>query len=203
MATLRWLLIALFVSAPAQVLAQSNVPSGGKTGSESSNAKAGADTEQGEPVLTEGQTLVKLHQANQMEMEAGGMAAARGRSGKVRQYGEQLIKDHRQADISVQAFAKKAGIDLGSPQNAPPTAGAESKQSSMDALRGLSGTEFDRGFLTMMVTDHDAAIRMVRNARSQTQDPQFRALLNKLLPVLQQHRDLAQTLLRASNQAPV
>jgi putative membrane protein len=201
MATLRWLLIALFVSASAQSLAQSNMPSSGKTGSESSNAKAGSDTEEGQPVLTEAQTLVKLHQANLMEMEAGGMAASRARSGKVRQYGEQLIKDHRQADNTVQAFAKRKGVDLDSAENAPPEPAGQAR-SGMDALRDLSGTEFDRGFLTAMVNDHDDTIRMVRNARSQTQDPEFRALLNKLLPVLQQHRDLAQRLLRTTGQMP-
>ena len=143
-----------------------------------------------------------------MEMEAGGLAASRAQSGKVKRYGEQLIKDHRQADNNVMAFAKRNGIDL---QSVPSVSAKQSDESDnegdehamssgMERLRKLSGAEFDRAFLTQMVSDHDDALRMVRNARSQTPDAELRALLNKLTPVLQQHRDLAQRLLRTTGE---
>jgi putative membrane protein len=150
-----------------------------------------------------------------MEMEAGGLAAARGQSAKVKKYGEQLIKDHRQADDAVLAFAKKKSIDLeanagpnnkgsdeGMGKDSDESSGEQPEQArsaSMDRLRTLNGAEFDDAFLTQMVSDHEDAIRMVRNARSQTQDAELRALLNKLLPVLQQHHDLAQRLLNGTH----
>jgi len=217
MKKLRWLTVALLLGAPLPSFGQANTPSSGKTpsGSQGANAKARSnENDQAQPVLSESQVLVKLHQANLMEMEAGGLAAARGQSAKVRKYGEQLIKDHRQADDTVKAFAKNNGIDLEA--NAGPSKGSDegtgkdsdestgeqpeqSKSASMDRLRTLNGAEFDDAFLTMMVSDHEDAIRMVRNARSQTRDAEFRALLNKLLPVLQQHHDLAQRLLNGTN----
>jgi putative membrane protein len=197
------MMFVLLVGAPAQSFAQaSNAKSPG------AKSRDGDTAGQQLPALSDAQVLGKLHAANQMEMEAGGLAASRGESGKVKRYGEQLIKDHRQADDNVMAFAKRKGVDL---QSVPSTAAKESDEgdkegdehtmsSSMARLRKLSGAEFDRAFLTQMVSDHDDALRMVRNARNQTHDVELRALLNKLTPVLQQHRDLAQRLLRTTGE---
>lgn len=214
MRRLRCMMLVLLVGAPAQLFAQASnakSPSEDKPSAEAApkaKSRDGDTAGQQQPALSDTQVLAKLHAANQMEMEAGGLAASRGQSGKVKRYGEQLIKDHRQADNTVMAFAKRKGIDLpGVPSMPAKESGESDKQgddqsmsSSMARLRTLSGAEFDRAFLTQMVSDHDDALRMVRNARSQTQDSEMRALLNKLAPVLQQHRDLAQRLLRTTSE---
>jgi len=208
------MMFVLLVGAPAQSFAQASnakSPSADKpSGDQAPKAQSrdGDTAGQQQPALSDSQVLAKLHSANQMEMEAGGLAASRAQSGKVKRYGEQLIKDHRQADDNVMAFAKRKGIDL---QAVPGTSAKQTEESdkegdehamssSMTRLRKLSGAEFDRAFLTQMVSDHDDALRMVRNARSQTQDAELRALLNKLKPVLQQHYDLAQRLLRTTGE---
>jgi putative membrane protein len=205
------MIFALLAGAPAQSFAQASnakTPSDDKSRGEAApkaQSRDGDTAGQHQPALSESQVLAKLHAANQMEMEAGGLAASRAQSGKVKRYGEQLIKDHRQADNSVMALAKRKGVDLQSvastparPTDASDTEGLEHAQrSSMERLRALKGSDFDRAFLATMVADHDDALRLVRNARSQTQDPELRALLVKLSPVLQQHYDLAQRLLRS------
>jgi putative membrane protein len=206
------MMFVLLVAAPAQSFAQASnakTPSDDKSRDEAApkaKSRDGDTAGQQQPALSESQVLAKLHAANQMEMEAGGLAASRAQSGKVKRYGEQLIKDHRQADNSVMALAKRKGVDLQSVPSMPSRPSGESEgenesdahaqRSSMEQLRTLTGSEFDRAFLAMMVADHDDALRLVRNARSQTQDPELRALLAKLTPVLRQHYDLAQRLLR-------
>jgi putative membrane protein len=203
-------MFVLLVGAPAQSFAQASnakTPGDDKSHDEAApkaKSRNGDTAGQQQPALSESQVLAKLHAGNQMEMEAGGLAASRAQSGKVKRYGEQLIKDHRQADNSVMALAKRKGVDLQSVPSMPaqPSDGSanegdeRAQRSSMEQLRTLNGSEFDRAFLAMMVGDHDDALRLVRNARSQTQDPELRALLTKLTPVLQQHYDLAQRLLR-------
>jgi putative membrane protein len=202
MRRVRWMMFVVLMSAPAQSFAQASnakSPGSNKTapqGSENkpqSKSREGDTAGQQEPALSESQVLAKLHAANLMEMEAGGLAASRAQSNKVKQYGEQLIKDHRQADDTVAAFAKRKGVDLAnepakkSEENADTAHDAHAMGANMDQLRTLKGSEFDRAFLAAMIGDHDDALRMVRNARSQTHDSEFRALLSKLQPVLQQH----------------
>src|SRR3954462_11063589 len=61
---------------------------------------------------SEQQVLIKLEHANQMEIDAGGLTEARAQSTKVKQYGDQLVKDHEQADDMVRDYADKKGADL-------------------------------------------------------------------------------------------
>src|SRR4029078_5538632 len=82
-------------------------------------SREGDTAGQQQPALSDTQVLSKLHAANQMEMEAGGLGAPRGESGKVTRYGETMSKYHRQADDNVMAFAKRKGIEL---QSVPSTA---------------------------------------------------------------------------------
>src|SRR5260370_20108749 len=69
--------------------------------------------------------------------------------------------------------------------------------STMDEMKTLTGRDFDRRFLALMVRDHRDAIDMVRDVRAglDAGDPLAR-FIDKTLPVLQKHLLRAQDLLR-------
>ena len=149
--------------------------------------------------------LATLHHSNQVQIDAGSLATSHARSGKVRQYGEQLIKDHQQADGILRSYARRAGVTIQEPPMARSEAehqDAEEDAAAMQRLRGLDGAAFDRAFLNCMVNDHRNGLQLVRNARSQISDPRLRSMLDNLLPVLQQHLTLAQKLQREAAAAP-
>ena len=67
-------------------------------------------------------------------------------------------------------------------------------QNKMDQLQKMSGKDFDRGFAQMMVNGHREAIEMVKDARGDAK-PELKSFLERLLPVLQKHQDMANDIL--------
>lgn len=129
------------------------------------------------------QTVQRLHEANQTEIEAGKLASKNAASAQVKRYGEMLVKDHTQADRELSALAKKKGVKL-----------TDVDKTKLDDLRAMHGSQFDRAFLEKMEKDHKSAIELVRTAQGQAQNPEFRSLLDKTLPVLQKHEEQANQL---------
>jgi putative membrane protein len=165
------------------------------------SAKSSAEKNQDDLSPEEARLVVQLHHVNQMEIEAGKLASTKGQHPKVRQYGNRLVRDHTQDDQRVTAFAKQRELSLDSAaqaQNAEQRASMQKHQALMEKLDGLSGAEFDREFLNAMATGHEQVITQVRDARTQVQDPQLRALIDRLLPQLEQHRNTAKRLLESA-----
>jgi putative membrane protein len=132
--------------------------------------------------------LQKLHDTNQMEIQMGHLAEAKGASKAVKEFGRKLVEDHTRADRQVAAFLKLRGLDvkaLATPTSADPA-------HAMAADQG--GEVFDRTFAAQMVKDHDRSIELVEGGRRATSDPQLKVLYDALLPVLQEHRQTAQKL---------
>jgi putative membrane protein len=143
------------------------------------------------------QVLAKLHQVNQMEIEAGKLAQDKGQSRQAKSFGQTLVRDHQAADKKIMAYAKQAGVDIDSHQMAAGASDPSSDkhdQMAMDRLRQLSGAEFDREFANMMVEGHQKTIDMVTTAHGTATDPRLRTLLGQLLPTLKQHEKTAQAL---------
>jgi len=131
------------------------------------------------------QVLEKLHNSNLTEIEAGKLAQDNGHSKATKDYGKMLVADHTSADKQVVALAKEEKIDL-----SPATPVVGSKQ-----LADLSaGPAFDHRFARSMVGDHKKDIAELTAARDSTTDPKLKALLTSILPTLEKHETMAQSL---------
>ena len=152
--------------------------------------------------LSEKELLPKLHHVNQEEIQAGQLAQQKGSSSDVKSYGAMLVKDHKQADQELSALASKQNVDLTAMKMDTKTQEKrEVKQHKMDQLQTLNGKEFDRGFAQMMVNGHQHVIDLVKASRDDAR-PEVKSLLDKQLPILQKHADMAKDLLnKAGNTA--
>lgn len=56
--------------------------------------------------------VMKIHRINQMEIRAGRLAQKNGSSAKVKQYGQQLVRDHQAADQKLTTLAQRMGVTL-------------------------------------------------------------------------------------------
>ena len=129
--------------------------------------------------------LQKLHSANLTEIEAGKLAQDNGHSNATKDYGKMLVSDHTSADKQVVALAKQEKIDL-----SPGTPVVGSKD-----LADLSaGPAFDRRFARSMVDDHKKDIAELTAARDSTTDAKLKALLTGILPTLEKHESMAESL---------
>jgi putative membrane protein len=153
--------------------------------------------------LTDAEVLQKLHHVNQEEIKAGKLAQEKGSSSDVKQYGAMLVKDHTKADQDVTALASKMKVDLNAMKvHAEHQEKREVKENKMEQLQKMTGKDFDRAFAQMMVNGHREAIEMVKDARGTVQNPELKSLLERLLPTLQKHEDMANDILdKAGNTA--
>jgi putative membrane protein len=122
--------------------------------------------------------LAKLHAVNQRETAAGKLAQEKGESAEMKAYGKMLVVDHTEAERKLAALARRERVDLaitGAPDlpEIPP------------------GPDFDGTLARQTMADQQQTIAEVTAARDQLDDPELRALLTDLLPVLQRHEQAA------------
>ncbi len=129
--------------------------------------------------------LSKIHTTNQNEIQMAKLAMQKAQSPEVKQFAQQMIKDHTAADQKVVKLAKQEHLTLG---KYPLTA---AQQGTMDKLMSTSGTEFDKAYMEANRVGHDKAITMLKDAEKQTTDPKVKALIAQLLPTVEHHDHLA------------
>lgn len=128
----------------------------------------------------EAQLLNKLHESNLREIAAGELAQKRARTEPVKNYGQLLIKHHKESDRELQALAKRLGVTL-----------TEPKVDLGTLEKTINPANFDRTFADHMAREHREAIAQVQAAQAKGGNAELQALLKKTLPILQQHYDEA------------
>jgi hypothetical protein len=110
---------------------------------------------------------------------------------------DQLVKDHTTVDQTVVATARTMNVRLHDAA-APREKRHDRAHTSMveEKLESASGAKFDRLFLQQTSADHDKLIRALKQEREDASDDDIEALIDKILPILEQHKELAQMLLK-------
>ena len=137
--------------------------------------------------------LEQIHQANLKEIAIGKMAEAKASNDEVRAYADQLVKDHTSADQMVVATAQKTGAHLRDSSSRRESAHAKLAEQK---LSSASGAQFDRLFLEQTSADHKKLISELQQEREDASNDDVEALIDKIMPILQQHHDLAQILMK-------
>jgi putative membrane protein len=137
--------------------------------------------------------LSQIHQANLKEIAIGEVAEGKASSSEVRAYADQLVQDHTNADQMVFAMAQKTGARLRDSAAGP----REGRREKVDRkLSSATGGAFDRLFLQQTSADHERLMRSLQQEREDASDDDIEALIDKIMPILQQHHDLAQILMK-------
>ena len=131
--------------------------------------------------------LKEAIQGNNAEVEMGKLAAARGGSKEVRDFGKMLSTDHAKAGAEARKVAKQ--IKLTPPTGIPPEA-----QETKAKLEKLRGAEFDKEFAVAMVEDHEKDIAAYTEQATNGDDNRVKGMATKQLPTLKKHLDMAQKL---------
>ncbi|HYZ89613.1 MAG TPA: DUF4142 domain-containing protein [Myxococcales bacterium] len=170
-------------------------PNAAQPPSQTTRADRDRDSDAMPKKLSEKELLPKLHHVNQEEIKAGQLAQQKGSSSDVKSYGQMLVKDHQKADQELTTIAKKVNVDLTAMMtDTKSQEKREVKQHKMDQLQSLTGKEFDRGFAQMMVNGHQHVIDLIKASRDDV-SPDVKSFLDKTLPVLQKHLDMAKDIL--------
>jgi putative membrane protein len=121
------------------------------------------------------------------EVELGRLAAERGSSDAVKQFGQKMVDDHSRANSELVQLSSGKGITL-------PTALDAKHQAVMTRMGALSGAEFDRAYATEMVKDHNKTVALFQRQASRGTDSDLKAFAQRTLPTLQEHLQMARTL---------
>jgi putative membrane protein len=191
-------LVAIAVNGGMTTRAQnSNQNSNSNTGSQNRNANRSANRNAGGAKGEQtGMTtmsskdrdfLMDAAEGGMLEVELGRVAAQKGASEAVKQFGQKMVDDHGQANTELMSIATSKGVTL-------PTELDEKHKAHVTKLSALTGAEFDREYSKMMLSDHNKDVSEFEKQSTKGTDPDLKAFAAKTLPTLQQHLELAKAL---------
>lgn len=122
-----------------------------------------------------------------MEVELGQLAAQKGMSDAVKQFGQRMVDDHGKANTELMTLATSKGITL-------PTAIDDKHRQDVTKLSAMSGADFDRAYSKMMLKDHEKDVSEFEKQSMKGTDPDVKAFASKTLPTLQEHLTMARAL---------
>src|SRR5690606_6448723 len=110
-----------------------------------------------------------LHHAHQKEIRLGELAQQKAQDQRVREYGQLMVEQHRQADQQLMQLAKTQKWTLGAPKATTKVERAmkQADKANEDVLKALDGAAFDHLYMAAMVTDHDLNILKATQAAQQ------------------------------------
>jgi putative membrane protein len=131
--------------------------------------------------------MIKATQANLSEIDAARLAMQKSDNSDVRDYAHMIQSEHTNALDNLTNLMKDTGV-------APPRAIPPEAQGDIDKMRELSGPDFDREFINMMVADHQKAVTMFREEIGTAQNSDVKKYAEDVLPKLEMHLEKAQHL---------
>jgi putative membrane protein len=120
-----------------------------------------------------------------MEVELGRIAAQKGASEDVRQFGQKMVDDHSKANEDLMHVASSKSMTL-------PTGMSPKMQSEMQKLSAMSGEKFDKEYVKMMVKDHKEDVADFQKEASSGMDSDIKSFAARTLPTLQEHLQMIQ-----------
>ncbi|MFD1142428.1 DUF4142 domain-containing protein [Larkinella insperata] len=125
---------------------------------------------------------IKAASGGLMEVELGKLAEQKAQSQQVKDFGAMMATDHSKANEELKTLAASKNISI-------PATLSEDHQKHVDELTKLSGAEFDKEYVKLMVDDHKEDIDLFKEASFNAKDPDIKAFAGKTLPTLQKHYD--------------
>ncbi len=135
--------------------------------------------------------LEQIHQANLKEIAIGKIAEAKS----LERRGSCLRRSTGEGPYERRSDGGCDGAEERRAFARFPTARLTGKL-AQQKLSSASGAQFDRLFLEQTSADHKKLISELQQEREDATDDDVEALIDKIVPILQQHNDLAQILMK-------
>jgi putative membrane protein len=148
----------------------------------SSGVLLAADTEgqRGQLTSSDFKFAMDAKRGGMEEVQLGELAKQKAANPAVREFGERMVTDHQKANDQLKHIVQQKGALV-------PTSLSHHETSRVDRLQKLSGAEFDKAYISDMVSDHKTDVKEFEKASKNLSDPELRAFAEKTLPTLQEH----------------
>ena len=146
--------------------------------------------------VTDAQIASIVVTANQVDVDAGKLAATKGSTDDVRKFGKLMVKDHEGVNKAAVELVTKLGVTPeGNPTSESLQAGGDE---NLKHLRTLKGIAFDRAYVDHEVAYHQQVIDALDSVLiPNAQNEELKALLVKVRPAFVAHLEHARQM-RAS-----
>lgn len=184
---LRFLALALAALGCAfGAAAQGTGNTGGDTPPAATRAQGGAGEMKSRLGSSERRFVQKAAMGGLAEVRLGDLAQQKGSHEQIRQFGSRMVADHGKANDQLKSLASSKGLSL-------PVEVDRQHRRDMERLQKLSGAEFDRAYMKLMVSHHKEDVADFRRQARSGQDAELKDFAATNLPVLEEHLQLAQS----------
>ncbi len=127
-----------------------------------------------------------------LEVELGKMAMEKGVSNSIKKLGAMMVKDHSKANDELKAVAAEKNITL-------PVMMSDKCQKKVAELSEKKGTDFDKAYADLMVSDHKEDIDEFKKEADKGMDAQLSAWAKGKVPILEHHLMMAEDAKKAAD----
>jgi len=165
-------------------------PNAGNTGSGSYPSTAPTSQDFAEKAF-----VTKALEGGAAEVQLGQLAQEKSQSNDVKQFGQKMVNDHSQmADKWLKPVAQKLGVS-------EPKGPSKKDKKEIAKLQALSGDDFDREYITMMVKDHQQDLKDFNDEAQAAQDPNVKQIAQQGSNIISQHLQLIEQIAKSHNVA--
>jgi putative membrane protein len=125
--------------------------------------------------------------AGMAEVELGRLALSKSSNAEVKQYAQMMVDDHTSANNKLMTIASSKQITL-------PTSISDKHKKHVDDMSKMSGKDFDKHYISMMVDDHGEVVDAFKKENENTKDTELKNFTSETLPILMKHHDQAKAL---------
>lgn len=132
--------------------------------------------------------------ANQVDIDAGKVAASKAASAEVKAFGEQMVKDHTGVNKQAVDLATRLKVK---PEDNPTSQSLKAGgDKNLASLKSLTGAAFDKAYMTNEVAYHQAVLDAVDKVLvPSAQNAELKALIVKVRPAFVAHLEHAKQVL--------
>lgn len=140
--------------------------------------------------LNDAQIAAIVVTANQVDIDAGRLAASKGTNPQVKAFGKAMVSDHTGVNTSATTLVKELNV---MPEDSPTSQSLEAGgEENVRHLESLSGAAFDKAYIDHEVTYHEQVIAaMDKTLIPNASDAELKALLVKVRPAFVSHLEHA------------
>ncbi len=144
-----------------------------------------ADDAAAQPTAGERMFMKKAADGGMTEVELGRLAAEKGGSDEVKDFGNQMVKDHGKIGDELKELAGKMNVTL------PASVSAKHK-AMIDRMAGLSGADFDNAYVPAMVKAHQMDIAAFEKADGMVKNEELKKFIEDSVPTMKDHLEKIQ-----------
>ena len=130
--------------------------------------------------------IVETASGGMLEVEAGKLAGEKAISPEVKKFAQHLVDDHTAANNDLKKLAEAKNVTL------PADLIDKDLKVLNDLKEKKAGADFDKKFISDMISDHKDDIDKFEKAADKANDPAIKDFAAKTLPTLIKHREMAE-----------